>query len=129
MCFFSSRRRHTRCALVTGVQTCALPIYQAADMQRGRRRIEADVARNDGSLRKRVQTARVGHLMDVTSRGAQAQQVGLVFGHDGRAVSMWRAALTACLLWALCRARRMAAFTPRLFKRMGRMMYRPATIV
>src|SRR3546814_4954887 len=26
--FFSSRRRHTRCALVTGVQTCALPIYQ-----------------------------------------------------------------------------------------------------
>src|SRR3546814_4826930 len=27
--FFSSRRRHTRCALVTGVQTCALPIYIA----------------------------------------------------------------------------------------------------
>src|SRR3546814_20588098 len=25
--FCSSRRRHTRCALVTGVQTCALPIY------------------------------------------------------------------------------------------------------
>src|SRR3546814_19249291 len=28
--FFSSRRRHTRCALVTGVQTCALPISPAA---------------------------------------------------------------------------------------------------
>src|SRR3546814_7289457 len=28
--FFSSRRRHTRCALVTGVQTCALPILQSA---------------------------------------------------------------------------------------------------
>src|SRR3546814_6889552 len=29
-CFvFSSRRRHTRCALVTGVQTCALPIWPA----------------------------------------------------------------------------------------------------
>src|SRR3546814_11855968 len=27
--FFSSRRRHTRCALVTGVQTCALPISMA----------------------------------------------------------------------------------------------------
>src|SRR3546814_5978506 len=27
LCFFSSRRRHTRCALVTGVQTCALPIF------------------------------------------------------------------------------------------------------
>src|SRR3546814_12700170 len=25
--FFSSRRRHTKCSLVTGVQTCALPIY------------------------------------------------------------------------------------------------------
>src|SRR3546814_5573917 len=25
--FFASRRRHTRCALVTGVQTCALPIF------------------------------------------------------------------------------------------------------
>src|SRR3546814_2542802 len=30
MFFFSSRRRHTRCALVTGVQTCALPISSAA---------------------------------------------------------------------------------------------------
>src|SRR3546814_5195966 len=29
--FFSSRRQHTRCALVTGVQTCALPIYFRAD--------------------------------------------------------------------------------------------------
>src|SRR3546814_11363376 len=27
--FFSSRRRHTSCALVTGVQTCALPICRA----------------------------------------------------------------------------------------------------
>src|SRR3546814_10037228 len=30
-CFFSSRRRHTRCAVVTGVQTCALPIYAHQD--------------------------------------------------------------------------------------------------
>src|SRR3546814_2556943 len=33
--FFSSRRRHTSCALVTGVQTCALPIlplYQFRNM-------------------------------------------------------------------------------------------------
>src|SRR3546814_11913687 len=34
--FFSSRRRHTRCALVTGVQTCALPIS-------GVRKAEIDV--------------------------------------------------------------------------------------
>src|SRR3546814_12042069 len=30
--FFSSRRRHTRCALVTGVQTCALPIFGHIDL-------------------------------------------------------------------------------------------------
>src|SRR3546814_9921177 len=30
--FFSSRRRHTRCALVTGVQTCALPISSFAEL-------------------------------------------------------------------------------------------------
>src|SRR3546814_152078 len=36
MFFFSSRRRHTRCALVTGVQTCALPIYSRAGKLYGR---------------------------------------------------------------------------------------------
>src|SRR3546814_10590723 len=35
--FFSSRRRHTRCALVTGVQTCALPILALVNIRlRGR---------------------------------------------------------------------------------------------
>src|SRR3546814_12801365 len=33
--FFSSRRRHTRCALVTGVQTCALPIYVTSSFDAG----------------------------------------------------------------------------------------------
>src|SRR3546814_6812707 len=34
VCFFlSSRRRHTRCALVTGVQTCALPISRRSPGQ------------------------------------------------------------------------------------------------
>src|SRR3546814_4119993 len=32
--FFSSRRRHTRCALVTGVQTCALPIWLSVTVMR-----------------------------------------------------------------------------------------------
>src|SRR3546814_5973891 len=32
--FFSSRRRHTRCALVTGVQTCALPISRGINTMR-----------------------------------------------------------------------------------------------
>src|SRR3546814_20521767 len=38
--FFSSRRRHTRCALVTGVQTCALPIWRACSCACLRRQIE-----------------------------------------------------------------------------------------
>src|SRR3546814_1113177 len=39
--FFSSRRRHTSCALVTGVQTCALPIFR---MDRGYRQRMSDPA-------------------------------------------------------------------------------------
>src|SRR3546814_3704376 len=38
--FFSSRRRHTRCALVTGVQTCALPILLAVRKLRQERGID-----------------------------------------------------------------------------------------
>src|SRR3546814_10707375 len=33
-CFLSSRRRHTSCALVTGVQTCARPIWSGAFLNR-----------------------------------------------------------------------------------------------
>src|SRR3546814_5855082 len=40
--FFASRRRHTRCALVTGVQTCALPISLRAGAQTPPSRDEAD---------------------------------------------------------------------------------------
>src|SRR3546814_10443611 len=39
--FLSSRRRHTRCALVTGVQTCALPICAEA----GKANIEKNLGR------------------------------------------------------------------------------------
>src|SRR3546814_20723648 len=50
--FFSSRRRHTRCALVTGVQTCALPISwyavawsdEVGDQPFGRKVIEEPLA-------------------------------------------------------------------------------------
>src|SRR3546814_8535863 len=50
--FFSSIRRHTRCALVTGVQTCALPIYGAGStktaggVRSGRGRGRADGRRS-----------------------------------------------------------------------------------
>src|SRR3546814_9030530 len=40
--FFSSRRRHTRCALVTGVQTCALPILMA-QIEIGLRPVVGDI--------------------------------------------------------------------------------------
>src|SRR3546814_15375854 len=43
--FFSSRRRHTRCALVTGVQTCALPIFAAARGEAEAARVDAAQAR------------------------------------------------------------------------------------
>src|SRR3546814_9483755 len=33
VCFCASRRRHTMCALVTGVQTCALPILPRGDLE------------------------------------------------------------------------------------------------
>src|SRR3546814_6248651 len=52
--FFSSRRRHTSCALVTGVQTCALPISApvfklTAELQARRRLgLTATLVREDG---------------------------------------------------------------------------------
>src|SRR3546814_13178890 len=50
--FFSSRRRHTRCALVTGVQTCALPIYLGELFTAGSTRINVliDPTQNDASV-------------------------------------------------------------------------------
>src|SRR3546814_4649603 len=72
--FFSSRRRHTRCALVTGVQTCALPILEVittVDAHRGDHLHPAEIeidplvaaerARRDGEARApRSEERRVG---------------------------------------------------------------------
>src|SRR3546814_10166722 len=44
--FFSSRRRHTRCALVTGVQTCALPIFLVVEAVGGATTASAAFALN-----------------------------------------------------------------------------------
>src|SRR3546814_7364116 len=52
--FFSSRRRHTRCALVTGVQTCALPIFGGRDAEYANEFMD-DVAQR---LANRVQLTR-----------------------------------------------------------------------
>src|SRR5881296_3697469 len=40
--FFSSRRRHTRCCCVTGVQTCALPIWPSGHAESRAARQEAE---------------------------------------------------------------------------------------
>src|SRR3546814_9560163 len=48
--FFSSRRRHTRCALVTGVQTCALPIV--SDYQLSIVGITGDLKQTEAHLRR-----------------------------------------------------------------------------
>src|SRR3546814_3903832 len=57
--FFSSRRRHTRCALVTGVQTCALPIsVHPASADAGCR--SAAVRQRHRSPRQRSEERRVG---------------------------------------------------------------------
>src|SRR3546814_18223649 len=59
--FFSSRRRHTRCALVTGVQTCALPISDpsssAAQLRRDFRHVPALFARHLQFQRRRLARA------------------------------------------------------------------------
>src|SRR3546814_6436193 len=61
--FFSSRRRHTRCALVTGVQTCALPIYPIALVNGfGREPAETVSVVGDAQLPVRVELA--GHRGD-----------------------------------------------------------------
>src|SRR3546814_3966139 len=60
--FFSSRRRHTRCALVTGVQTCALPILHR------------------GTVTERVAVLARGRGVVAVDEGAQARVVGIVRG-------------------------------------------------
>src|SRR3546814_16297633 len=54
--FFSSRRRHTRCALVTGVQTCALPI---CSRKRGLKRSSV----RTGSLNNMAMRLRTRHWL------------------------------------------------------------------
>src|SRR3546814_5782721 len=56
--FFSSRRRHTRCALVTGVQTCALPIYPQTRQRPAGSADSFDAI--GGNARRRSEERRVG---------------------------------------------------------------------
>src|SRR3546814_12333580 len=87
--FFSSRRRHTRCALVTGVQTCALPILIDA----------VEAARDDRGLGLRKRFADVGAARDRRRRRFQR------IGKGGRGRSEERRVGKECVstcrsLWA-----------------------------
>src|SRR3546814_19077756 len=66
--FFSSRRRHTRCALVTGVQTCALPICNVGTL-----RLAWSLSIPGGPL----ETAPLVHdgIMFVPTAGARVQAI------------------------------------------------------
>src|SRR3546814_12279475 len=76
-CFFSSSRRHTRCALVTGVQTCALPIYPAGAraLPQSQRPAGADLR----AVRARQPGAAVG------AAGNRTADPGPRGNHDARA--------------------------------------------
>src|SRR3546814_15206230 len=75
--FFSSRRRHTRCALVTGVQTCALPISTRPDpVEKAQRRSRRQ--------RQRVDPRQVGEHARIAV-GRQLGGVHFLFAFDRRA--------------------------------------------
>src|SRR3546814_9191922 len=67
--YFSNRRRNTRCALVTGVQTCALPIY--------RRQPERDPDRRAGGPRQVAGDALAHRFGGVEALGVERVEVEL----------------------------------------------------
>src|SRR3546814_19350047 len=80
--FFSSRRRHTRCALVTGVQTCALPIFVRASCQ-SRTSGATVVVMNEENFLSQVPAASALFLREAeVRRGIEY----LFFGH----AALWR---------------------------------------
>src|SRR3546814_1153528 len=78
--FFSSRRRHTRCALVTGVQTCALPISRPAS--REARKISA--AAPAASAGERAKPAHRHARRSGRAREGSAAQRWLLLDHGCR---------------------------------------------
>src|SRR3546814_12578384 len=78
--FFSSRRRHTRCALVTGVQACALPISTMATNPASK---NADIAQT-GQF-----TLQIGrrHKCEVTSLAQASQVYGRLRDESGEGAS------------------------------------------
>src|SRR3546814_6731077 len=87
MCFFSSRRRHTRCALVTGVQTCALPIVERLVQHR----VVGDVVleRGEGLLVGQLAVdQQAGDFEEARLLGQLFDRVATVQQHAGVAVDV-----------------------------------------
>src|SRR3546814_7592789 len=80
--FFSSIRRHTRCALVTGVQTCALPILTREGWQSAIIQYRLYIGMMPLRLRGRLKTSRL-------VEAARELAIGIVFelGGDDRPLS------------------------------------------
>src|SRR3546814_1948265 len=80
--FFSSRRRHTRCALVTGVQTCALPILLLDENGES-------LSGRDGPppprLREAIAAAEAGNNI-VQLPGGGRLRTAIVVSQDGRSL-------------------------------------------
>src|SRR3546814_13025812 len=70
ICFFSSRSRHTICALVTGVQTCALPIWLVTTHPSHFARPGETLQGAGGSLLGRTKQARAGSRLVVRDPAA-----------------------------------------------------------
>src|SRR3546814_1431659 len=80
--FFSSRRQHTMCALVTGVQTCALPIFHFALMEGGGGLSQMEilavadsVGLDSERLQREMQDPQITALL--RSNHALAEQIGI----------------------------------------------------
>src|SRR3546814_1008017 len=65
---FSSRRRHTRCALVTGVQTCALPILAIGPLETHTHPPQPDALDRSGPYRASPKTLRSRRNQTCNSR-------------------------------------------------------------
>src|SRR3546814_8915149 len=79
--FFSSRRRHTRCALVTGVQTCALPISMAD--------VHADPDRLDAPLRRRPYGTWESQSWDDAMAEVGSRLAAVIEAHGPSAVAVY----------------------------------------
>src|SRR3546814_17496466 len=85
--FFSSRRRHTRCALVTGVQTCALPICTPGDG-----RLMVGIAGGFGASIRAPGHAHHNGMQTIRMGAYGGADGGFAFARVEQAVAVWQAA-------------------------------------